>query len=1070
MALSAAVNLPYDSGAVPVTAPRRMKAQTRKAFTIALVVAAVLGAALGAGPARRSYHRATLQRALARLADVAATQPTGSARLSISSAPRHVNMRSGTGDSKPLELYAAALPVLQRAKQVDSRLSLQAAGVAHYYLADYASAVRELEKAAGASPSAAAWNDLAAARLEGSRAGSTSLDVVAALVAVEKALSADPLLPPALYNRAVILERMGLHRLALAAWRPALIAESDAGWRSIIGKHIDRIPPEVDESVAPKVLTELRPEEAGEVREAVDRFPEIARRYAENLFPVQWAASVSRGESAVAEEKLRLARALAIALRDRSGETLAADAVATIDAATASGSADRVLALASAYSVYGRGRALLGAHDYAAAEIQLGDAADRFAHFKNPMADVARYYLATAILEQNRLDEAAARYAALARGTSSVRGYRAFDAQLGWQIARTEGLRGHWDAALDAAEAAADGFRALGERQNTGFMENMRAEIYDYLGQPERAWKHRFVAFDLLSAAANSEQLQVSLGAAARELIRRRDLPAAVALLDLEIAETGGMKDPFLLSDALARRARAKAAGGDSTGALQDVASAQAAAQRVKDAQQRAQATATIDVAAGYAAAGRNRAESIRRFTNAIDFYQRTSRSILLPELYLERGRVRLALGLEGEALADFNSGIDRLEEQRATLSDFELHSTVADVGEDLFIEAVRLAVRRKDVATAYRLAERSRGRTLVRRLAAGDVPAPVSVDSGSRVVEFMILPEKLIVFTVDRELRMRELDVGRGELEQLVGSYTARIVDGAPAEQVQSAAAELYDVLLRPLGSVTEGVATLVFAPSGILERVPWAALYDRQQQRYVVEDVSVASTPSVTLYALMAARDASRAHCAMVVGNPRIAPAFVDLPVLRGAEQEARTIAGHYPRHTLLLGAEATVERVRRAAETCEVLHFASHAVSSEASDDQSFLVLAPDEKAGDSGMLYSRDVANLNLHHVSLVVLAACGTIRGPTVHIDGMPSIGRSFLAAGAKAVIGTLWNLDDDRSAALFARIPRDVSLGKPVVEAIRDSQIEAIRSGDPAYAHPSVWGGLTLIGGTRQSM
>src|SRR6185369_12581988 len=110
-------------------------------------------------------------------------------------------------------------------------------------------------------------------------------------------------------------------------------------------------------------------------------------------------------------------------------------------------------------------------------------------------------------------------------------------------------------------------------------------------------------------------------------------------------------------------------------------------------------------------------------------------------------------------------------------------------------------------------------------------------------------------------------------------------------------------------------------------------------------------------------------------------------------------------YRAPTVLIGSDATSRRFEQELKTCNVLHFACHAVSSEITDDQSFLVLASDMPAV-SGALYSRDITKLDMRHVSLVVLAACGTIRGPTFHVDGMPSIGRAFIAAGAKAVIGT----------------------------------------------------------------
>jgi len=1042
-------------------APRRMTRRTRKAVTFAVAAGAVLGAAFGITPLSHAYHDAILRRDLSRLVVAATAQSSPRSRLSVATAPRRVEMRSAIETSRPIGLYAAADSVLQSAKQVSGAASNRAAGVAHYYIGDYAHAVRELKQVVLTSPSAAAWNDLAAAQLETSR--NQVLEAVPALVSVENALAADPTFSAALYNRAAILEQMELWQHARDAWRLALIAENDPRWRNDIGKHVDAIPPEGDERIALKTIDGLDPSDAAGVVEGVDRFPQEARRLAEGALPAQWAAAVVKGDPATAEKNLNLARAIAAALRDRSGETLAAEAVAAIDAAVKSGSEARMSEIVAAYSVYGKGRGLLNARDFAAAETQFAEAVRLFARANSSMASVARYYAASAILEQYRLDDAAAENAAITRAERAMRGHRGLAAHLAWQMARTEGGRGHWDAALAAAQTAVDSFRALGEKQSAGFMENMLAEIHDYLGQPERAWTHRLAAFDLLSRAGNARQLQVSLGGAARERIRRKDWSAALALLDLEIAESRHAGQPSLLGDALSRRSRARAASGDVTGARQDVASARAAAPRVKDPREHEQIIAAIDTAEGIVDRERDPANSVQLFTNAIACYERASR-IRLPDLYLERGRAQLARGSEIEALADFSTGIDRLEEQRATLSDLEFNSTAADVAEDLFIEAVRAAVRRGDAERAYGFSERSRGRALLSRLAPGDAPAPTRVQDGTRVVELMVLPEKVIVFTIDRELRMKELAVARADLERMVDAFTAGIVNDSGANEVRAAAAELYDVLLRPLGAVTSGVSTLVFVPNGILERVPWAALYDREQMRYVVENVTVTSAPSVTLFARMPAAGATPVRRALIVGNPKLGPAFVDLPALRGAEEEARTIAGHYPAHALLLGADATTGRVRREAESCDVLHFAAHAISSESADNRSFLVLASDETTGDSGVLYSRDIARLKLKGVSLVVLAACGSIRGSAVHIDGMPSIGRSFIAAGAKAVVGTLWNVDDERSAALFARIHRDVAAGMPVAQAVRDAQIHALRSRAPL----NVWGGLVLIGGATR--
>jgi CHAT domain-containing protein/tetratricopeptide (TPR) repeat protein len=1038
-----------------------MRAHARTATTIVLAVATALGAMLGIAPVRRAYREAMLRRELSRLTTIAAMHSPTQARLGNSAPPLAIAKRSASASAKPFRFYAAVVAVWERAQVVEGNRAAQATAVAHYYAGKLDAAADCFEQLAHAAPSAMAWNDLAAARLERSRSEASASDVVRALVAIEQSLVADPTFAPALFNRAAILERMGLRRLAHAAWRAALVAERDKEWREEIRCRLDATATEDDSEAMFRAFANLRVDEPGDIREAVERFPQEARRQAEAVLPAQWAAAVVAGDFASADETLHRARALASALRNRSGESLAAEAIATIDAAGRSGSPQRVAELASAYTTYGQGRVLLARNDYAAAVTQLEEARRLFLRANNPMASVARYNIATAILGQNRLEEGMALHAALLREERARRVHRALVAQLTWHIARAEGLRGHWDAALAAAQASVDHFRALGEKENIGFMENMLAELHDYLGQPERAWAHRFTAFELLGDASSASRLQVSLGAAARVPMRRKDWPAAIALLDLEIAQSRGT--PAQLGDALARRSRAKAAVGDAAGAHQDVKAARAAVLRVTNAEESALIDATIDVAAGIAARKRDPAQSVRLFGSAIAFFQRASYSILLPELYLERGRSHLALGAEADALTDFSSGIDRLEEQRRSLTDFELRSTIGDVAEDLYIEAVRVAVRRRDAAGAYRFTERSRGRMLLDRIAAGDVAEPVSMRKGTRLIEFMILPEKLIAFVIDSDLQMMELDIRSAELRRLVDLFVAAILADSPVADVQAAGAALYEALLRPLEPVTTGVSTLVFVPGGVLERVPWAALYDARAKRYVIEEASVVTAPSATVHTVLSAQD-SPTRSALIVGNPKIAGTFVDLPRLSGAEQEARVIATLYRDPLVLLGENATVEAVRRLAEGRDVLHFSAHAVSSELSDDQSFLVLAP-STAGESGVLHSRDIVNMNLRGVSLVSLAACGSLRGPVVHVDGMPSIARSFLAAGVKSVIATLWDVDDARAAAPFARIHAEVARGVPAARALREAQLGALRSSDPALAHPRFWGGLVVVGG-----
>src|SRR5207237_8732422 len=94
-------------------------------------------------------------------------------------------------------------------------------------------------------------------------------------------------------------------------------------------------------------------------------------------------------------------------------------------------------------------------------------------------------------------------------------------------------------------------------------------------------------------------------------------------------------------------------------------------------------------------------------------------------------------------------------------------------------------------------------------------------------------------------------------------------------------------------------------------------------------------------------------------------------------------------YPTSILLVGERATRSRFIESAESCRLIHYAGHAESGAASSYAS-LRLAGDG-ARNSGELDAGQIAHLHLRQSPLVVLAAWGTIRGETSHIEGMGSV-------------------------------------------------------------------------------
>src|SRR5206468_828178 len=131
------------------------------------------------------------------------------------------------------------------------------------------------------------------------------------------------------------------------------------------------------------------------------------------------------------------------------------------------------------------------------------------------------------------------------------------------------------------------------------------------------------------------------------------------------------------------------------------------------------------------------------------------------------------------------------------------------------------------------------------------------------------------------------------------------------------------------------------------------------------------------------------------------------------------------------ILVGADASERRVKEGGlDRFRVLHFATHGLVSERAPYRSALVLAHSDGDGEDGFLQAREIYGLRLQ-TDLVVLSACQTARGSVVEGEGVQSLAVAFLDAGARSVVASLWNVNDERTATFMEAFYRHLSAGEP---------------------------------------
>jgi hypothetical protein len=156
-------------------------------------------------------------------------------------APYRGPMRSGDSavDVERMKLQGAAGEVIERAQRDRSPEAQRAAAGALVLVDRPAEAIDRLRTIAQASPrDARAWNDLAAARYAAALQLERPSLLAEALAAADRALSADPKSAEALFNRALIVERMGLTDEAKKAWLRYLETDSGSPWSAEARAHL----------------------------------------------------------------------------------------------------------------------------------------------------------------------------------------------------------------------------------------------------------------------------------------------------------------------------------------------------------------------------------------------------------------------------------------------------------------------------------------------------------------------------------------------------------------------------------------------------------------------------------------------------------------------------------------------------------------------------------------------------------------------------------------------------------------------------------------------------------------
>lgn len=297
----------------------------------------------------------------------------------------------------------------------------------------------------------------------------------------------------------------------------------------------------------------------------------------------------------------------------------------------------------------------------------------------------------------------------------------------------------------------------------------------------------------------------------------------------------------------------------------------------------------------------------------------------------------------------------------------------------------------------------------------------------------------------------------------------------------------ELYKILLLDWVAEKESIQNLVIIPYEKLHYIPFESLITEavdsknspfKDLPYLIKRYAVSYAYSASLWyenkqrkqkggdgilGFAASYDTSSISVNRDTELLRLRQMLRDLP---GARAEIQQLKDNYA-GTYFLGTEASEKQFKAAiTRHYDVLHLATHGLLDNEMPFASSLALTETTDTTEDNFVFAYELTQMELN-TSLVVLSACETGYGKFQHGEGVASLARTFMYAGAPSLVVSLWAVNDKATAELMRHFYQGLDQGLSKPKALQQAKLDYLARAQGISAHPSFWAGFIQLGNTE---
>ena len=346
---------------------------------------------------------------------------------------------------------------------------------------------------------------------------------------------------------------------------------------------------------------------------------------------------------------------------------------------------------------------------------------------------------------------------------------------------------------------------------------------------------------------------------------------------------------------------------------------------------------------------------------------------------------------------------------------------------------------------------------------------------NGDLLIDYFAGKTKLYAVAISKSTaRVYEFPAYR----QSIRLYRKSILQTTSTQEFEQVAYQTYNLILSPILSDFGGSARLIIIPDQQLGNISFDALVSKKKQgssfknlEYLLNEYTIFQHQSASLY--MAYNDDEKRAEGYIgfapefskeeleeLGNRDLRSGLQPLPYAKTEVEHIATLLNGITE----TGSNANEEKFKLEAVNYNILHIASHAIIDNERPIYSKLVFSNgDSTQYEDGNLYSFEIYGLRLK-ANLVTLSACNTGSGKFYEGEGIFSLGRAFLIAGAQSVLTSLWEVSDQSTSQIMMSFYTYLKEGKNKPEALRQAKLDYLKNADGLTANPYYWAGFVYTG------